>query len=810
MRRPNLAADTTSARMTTVLRWGGALAALLLTTVACSVRPIDDPGVGALSLTSVVYAADGSVLAEFHAAENRLLVDYEDIPRHLRDAVVAIEDERYWLHLGVDLQAVARALIENVEAEGVVQGGSTITQQYLKNTLLTPDVTLDRKLTEAALALRLEAGLTKEEILGNYLNTVYFGNGAYGVGAAAATYFGKQVDELDLAESALLAGFIQSPSRTDPYRYPEAAAERRRVVLQKMAELGWAADDAVATADASPVRIIAKKPPEAVRFPYFTEEVKRRLLDDPALGATATDRYNALFRGGLQIHTTLEPSVQLAAEQAMTSILPDDGPSGALAAIEPRTGYVRALVGGRDFYDEDDPSAQFNLATQGRRQPGSSFKPFVLATALEQNMTLGAVFAGGSETTVETNSGPWLVENYNGLNFPELTLMEATVFSVNVVYAHLVNAVGPDRVANLAEAAGIDEDLEPLHSIALGAQEVSPLQMASAYGTFAADGTHVEPVLVTHIETHEGVNLFEAVPVVTEAFEKDVAVGVTTALTEVVARGTGQQAGIGRPVAGKTGTSQAHRDAWFVGYTPELAAAVWIGFPEGQISMEPPATPFTVTGGTWPAQIWSRFATSALSGTFSMLPTADAGEMVAVEIDTSTGFLAGPLCPRQHVQRVQLPADAVPTVVCPIHNPTGLVEVGALTVPDVITFDLASAVSALNAQGFEVTVDWQEARGLAQGTVFNQEPSPGFPAQTGSSVRLLVVGPAPGTVLGSYLGFPLDQALAELGAMGVTVDVVVQSESVAADAARRSGLVWKQDPGPGSDIAGAVTLWANP
>ena len=382
-----------------------------------------------------------------------------------------------------------------------------------------------------------------------------------------------------------------------------------------------------------------------MRYPYFTEEVKRWLLASPALGDTATDRYNALFRGGLRIYTTLDPLVQESAEAAITDVLPADGPSAALAAVDPRSGEVRALVGGRDFYDQDDPIAQFNLATQGRRQPGSAFKPFVLAAAIDLGHSLDSVFAGGPEIVIATDSGPWLVQNYNELAYPDLTLLEATVFSVNVVYAQLVQATGPDAVAQLASAAGIDSPLADLHSIALGAQEVSPLDMAAGYATFAAEGLHVDTHLVTRIDTADGINLYEVVPVVVQAIERDVANAVTAALTQVVERGTGQQASIGRPVAGKTGTSQQHRDAWFVGYTPELAATVWIGFPEGAISMEPPLTPFTVTGGTWPAQIWARFASVALSGSFELLQSGETGAVINVSVDTSTGFLAGPFCP---------------------------------------------------------------------------------------------------------------------------------------------------------------------
>ncbi|MDH3261746.1 MAG: transglycosylase domain-containing protein [Acidimicrobiia bacterium] len=792
-------------------RWLWLVAAFGLLATACQFQPLEDPGLGDRGLTSVVYASDGSVLAEWHAEEDRALVTYDELPRYLLDAVVAIEDERYWAHAGVDLQALARALIADLESGSIAEGGSTITQQYLKNVVLTPEVTLDRKLAEAALALRLEEGLSKEDILERYVNTVYLGDGAYGVGTAATHYFGKAAHDLTLGESALLAGLIQSPGTTDPYRNPEAALARRRVVLERMVRLGWATQADAETADQEALVLQPQRPGDVSRFPYFTEEVKRRLLDDPALGETATDRYNALFRGGLRIYTTVDPLVQESAELAVASVIGEEAPYAALAAIDPRTGHVLGLVGGRDFYDQEDPVARFNLATQGARQPGSSFKPFVLASALEKGLSLDHIFQGGSSITVQTDSGPWTVGNYNNASFPDLTLLEATVFSVNVVYAQVVDLVGPEAVVEVAKAAGISSDLQPFHSIALGAQEVSPLDMASGYGTFAAEGIHVDPILVTAIETHDGVNIYAAVPVVTEALSREVAQTLTGALTEVVKRGTGQQARIGRPIAGKTGTSQDHHDAWFVGYTPELVAAVWVGFPEGQISMEPPTTPYTITGGSWPAQIWSRFASGALSGTpYGLLAEADTSGQVAVEVDTSTGFLAGPFCPREHVHRIQVPIDSAPNVICPVHNPAGVVAVGSGELPDVIGYDLGTAVAALNGAGFQVKVDYQDGGALAPGTVFGQNPSAGFPAQAGSTVRLAVAGPEPGSVVPSVVGFPLDHAVADLSALGVTVEVVEVAESNPDDAARRAGVVWKQDPAPGAPATGTVKLWANP
>lgn len=788
----------------------GVVAALVAT--ACSVEPLPDPGMGEGALTSTVYASDGSVLAQWHAGENRTLVAYEDIPGYVVDAVVAIEDERFWEHGGVDLRAVIRALVENVEAGDVVEGGSTITQQYLKNVLLTTEVTVDRKLEEAVLALRLEEGLPKETIFERYVNTVYFGHGAYGIGTAARAYFDESLADLTLAEAALLAGLIRRPGSTDPFHDPEAALERRDVVLAKLVELGWATSDDVDAALTEPLVLAPADSASDVRYPYFVEEVKRLLLADTRLAATQEERYDLLFREGLEIHTTLDPGLQAIAEAAVDDIVPGDGPSAALVAIDPRTGHVLAMVGGRDFYDPAAPSAQFNLATQGKRQPGSAFKPFVLAAAAEQGIGLDEVMTAGQSVTIETPSGPWVVDNYNDSVFPDLTLLEATVFSVNVVYARLIDRIGPSSVTEAAAAAGIRSELSPVHSVALGTEEVSVMEMASAYGTFAADGVHVDPILVTSIEDSAGVNIYEAVPVVTQAFDRSVAREVTAALTEVVRRGTGQQARIGRPTAGKTGTSQQHHDAWFVGYTGEMVAAVWVGFPDAQIPLEYPATPYTITGGTWPAQIWAGFAAAALAGVpYGELATADTADLVTVEVDLTTGFLAGPLCPREYVQRIQVPADLAPTVICPVHNPADLSQLDTQVTPDLIGLDLVEALELLAITGQGSTIEWADGEPLAQGTIFGQDPPPGADAVSGSSVRLTVAGPEPGTTVPAVLGLPLADAELCLAEASITnPTVVVEAESDPDDARRRSGMVWKQDPAAGAANDQAVTIWVNP
>ncbi len=784
---------------------------IALIAAACAVEPIEDPGIGAGSLTSVVYAADGTALTEWHAGEDRVLVGYDDLPHYLVDAVVAIEDQRFWVHPGVDLRAMVRAVQADLAAGEVVQGGSTITQQYIKNALLTPEVSLDRKMQEVSLALGIEQTLTKQEIFERYINTAYFGNQAYGIGAAARRYFGKEVSALTLAEAALLAGLIRQPNELDPYEYPNAALSRRQTVLGKMVELGWLTRAEADAAGVAPLELQPEGAADRSLYPYFTDEVRRRLLEEPALGDTPEERYEALTTGGLRIYTTLDPAAQMAAEAAVASVIPDDGPSAALAAVDPRTGYVLAIVGGEDYYDADDPVAQFNLATLGRRQPGSAFKPFALAAALQAGIGLDAEFQGGRSAVIQTDSGRWRVENYNQLSYPNLTLLEATVFSVNVVYARLMNLLDPADVVAVAEAAGITTPLEAVPSVALGTQEVTVLDMASAYATFAAGGLHIDPILVTRIEDPEGRVIYQAVPTIEKAMEPEIAQQVTSALTEVVIRGTGQQARIGRQVAGKTGTTEGQYDAWFVGYTGEISAAVWVGFAQGDRPLQAPYTPYTITGGTWPAQIWARFATGALSGIpYQDLPDADQEELVAVSIDLSTGFLAGPLCPKSDVATIMVRPEDVPTAVCPIHNPEGVALPSPGIVPHVVGRDLAEAVNWLEAAGYQATAEWVGAPGRVPGTVLAQYPAADSIVSPGTKVALTVVGPEPGTETPDVVGLTAADARRALESYGFVVRVVVRSEANAGDAALHSGRVWSQTPAAGAAPTEAITLLVNP
>ena len=567
-----------------------------------------------LAQRSVVLARDGSVLAVLHAEENRSPVTLEDVPEHVVQAILDLEDDRFWEHGGVDLRSTARALFTNVSSGEVLQGGSTVTQQLVKNALLTPEKTVGRKLKEAVLAVRLENEMSKAEILERYLNTVYFGNSAYGVQAAAETYFGKDANDLTKGQAAFLAGLIRNPIGYDPLKYPEEARARRDVAVDRMLALGTLTEEEA-------VRIKRQDLPTAISRPlppgdnHFVEAVKQVLLDDERLGETAQERYNAVFKGGLRITTTLDPRMQRDAQAAVNRVLPASVTRGqfaaALVSIDPSNGAVRAMIGGESF-----EQAKFNLATQGRRQPGSAFKPFVLAAALDAGYSPNDTINGTSPCSIKQPRPlePYEPGNYEGSAGGVMTLTEATAKSVNCAYAKLGVIVGLDKVVEMAHKLGISAPLREFPSLSLGAQEVTPLEMASAYGTFAADGIHHEPRFIERIEDREGKTVVDEDSDGDRVIPSQLARVETQVLRRVVEGGTGTRARLPRQqVAGKTGTSQNHENAWFVGYTPHLSTAVWMGAPGANVAMTNVGG-IRVTGGSYPARIWHDFMIEALEG----------------------------------------------------------------------------------------------------------------------------------------------------------------------------------------------------
>lgn len=567
--------------------------------VSSSLRP--------LAVRSAVYAGDGSLLAVLHAGEDRATVRLADVSPVLRHAIVDFEDAAFWVHKGVSPRAIGRAAVAGVEGGRVVQGGSTITQQLVRNRVLTPERTLGRKLRELVLAMRLEEELGKEAILEEYLNTVYFGRGAYGVEVAAERYFGTSAAGLDVAAAALLAGMIADPTRYDPFAHPDAAERRRQVVLDRMVAMGH-----LSRAEA---RIAADRPlPSVPHFParprdHVVGEVTRRLLRDTRLDSTAEQRYDRLFRGGLRIQTTIDSKMQAAAETAVRETVPPSPFAAALVAVDPRNGETRAMVSG-----SGPDASEFNLVTQGARQAGSLFKVVTLTAALENDHSPNELVDGSSPCRfpLPELDQVWRVDNYEGSRGGIVTLREATVRSLNCAFARLVFAVGPDRVVEMAGRLGVRQALKPVPSVTLGSEAVSPLEMATVFATLAAEGDRHDPILIRRVDATDGV-VFAEQPRGVRVVDRWVARTVTSVLEGVITDGTGRGADIGRAAAGKTGTAQEWRDAWFGGYTPDLAAVVWMGSPAGEIPMTDVGG-IRVVGGSYPARIWAMFMRSALEG----------------------------------------------------------------------------------------------------------------------------------------------------------------------------------------------------
>jgi membrane peptidoglycan carboxypeptidase len=611
-----------------------------------------------------VYDRDGRQLAVLRR-EFRERVTLDEVPTVLVDAVLAAEDRRFRQHGGVDVRAIGRAALANTAAGEVSQGGSTITQQLVKN-LYMPDAerTAATKLEEALLARELEAEHDKDWILTEYLNTVYFGAGAYGVHAAAQTYYGLELDELHAGQAALLAGLIRSPGTLDPVAEPDAARARRDLVLDAMVETGALTLEEAADARARPLAVTARPTAPAVAEPHVVDLVVRTLLSDPTFGATEADRAARLYGGGLRIHTTIDPRAQAAARAAMAAALPDEGdPDAAVVTVDPATGHVIAAASSVP-HDE----LQFDLATQGRRQPGSTFKTFVLTTAVTDGWRPDDRISG-AQGRIATGSGVWEVRNADRRSYGAIRLEDAIRASVNGAFARLVLEVGPGRVAALAKAMGVASPVEDNAPIALGglADCCTPLDMASAYATLAALGVHRPTTVIDRIEDASGATVWRPSESATQVVPTGVAWLVTQMLQTVVTSGTGRAAAVeGWEVAGKTGTVDGYRDAWFVGYTPTQATAVWVGHHEARIPMRGVQGRRVVTGGSIPAEIWRDHVAALLVGVTPVPFTLPDREIVTVEVDPRTGLLAAPWCPGEPSP---VPRILRPTETCPSPNP---------------------------------------------------------------------------------------------------------------------------------------------
>ncbi len=556
---------------------GAAVAALW----AFTILPRTLPSVTALEtfqplVGTKVYDDNDELITEMHV-ERRIFVPLAHIPQALRDAVIATEDKRFYYHWGIDPIGIARAVAQNYRRGRIVEGGSTITQQLTKVLFLTPDKSLERKLKEAVLALELERRYPKDRILEMYLNQVYFGHGAYGVEAAARTYFGKSVSELNVREAALLAGLPRAPTTYSPFEHGEAARRRRDVVLRRLVEYGALKDAEAKRLARADLGLI---PPERRRTTgqYFLDYVQQTL--EAKYGA------DMVFKGGLNVYTTLSPTMQLAAEQSLRDGLkalegrtvkgrPGEHPEGAIVTIEPNTGYVRAMVGGYDFF-----RSEFNRAVQARRQPGSAFKPFIYIAALESGLTPATrVDDAPVSYAVGANGQSWKPENYDRKFRGSTTLQQALEESVNVVTVKIQERVGLSRTIQVARRFGISSPLDLNLSLALGTSDMTLIELTSAYGALANQGQWLPPTTIRYVTDPQGKLLEEHLPEPREAVSPETAFVITHMLKGVVERGTGQAAkALGRPVAAKTGTTNDYSNAWFIGYTPRLATGVWVGY----------------------------------------------------------------------------------------------------------------------------------------------------------------------------------------------------------------------------------------
>lgn len=571
--------------------------------VAISLPKLADVKPREISLTSKMYDGGGHLLTELHAEEDREWAELGQIPPQMQWSVIAIEDNRFYEHKGIDYQSIGRALFRDIAVGGVVEGGSTITQQYVKKVYLTDERTFMRKVREATLSWEIEKTLSKKQILERYLNTIYFGSGSYGVKAASRNYFGKPLHKLTLAESAMLAGLIKSPDGTSPRRSMKLAKARQVVVLNRMAQLKLISDKQAQSAANEKIKIVPKIK-ESKTMGYFVQYVRSYLLENYGV-----DR---VFGGGLRVYTTINPRMQAAAERAVDSTLNQYGdPSASLVSISPRSCEIKAMVGGRDFTKN-----KFNLAVQSRRQTGSSFKIFVLAAALKEKKSIYDTYTSAPQTIhIPGSTVPWKVSN-SGSYRGSITIEQATVWSDNTVYAQMMMDVGARDVVKTAHAMGITSELEPVPAIALGGltNGVSPLEMTNAITTLAANGQRCEPIFIRKITDARGNVLEDFKTTKVKALNPALAKLENRVLSKVIAGGTGKRAAIGRPAAGKTGTAQNYRDAWFVGYTPDLATSVWMGYPGSQISMRN-VHGIRVMGGTFPAEIWAKFMREALKFT---------------------------------------------------------------------------------------------------------------------------------------------------------------------------------------------------
>ena len=819
--------------------------------------------------SSVVVSNNGTLITTLVAPENRTSARrLDEIPEMVRNAVLAIEDERFYEHDGFDIKAIIRAARSNLEAGGISQGGSTITQQYVKLAIIENlEQTASRKLEELWYATRLEDQYGKDFILLQYLNTVYFGHGAYGIKAAALSYFNKNVTELKIAEAAMLAGLLKAPSRYDPFRDYTAGLKRSHLVLDRMLANEFITREEHTVALASPPQLEEYEARLETTYPagHFVEEVRRWFLNNPVFGANRSLREMLLYEGGLRIETTIDLTLQERSEQTIETYMPSNQghPDAAVVVMNPQTGHVLAMVGGRDFFANDE-DAKVNLTMGNGRQAGSSFKPIALAAALESGWEPTAIykapnvveffipgtdeenrvwrvsggvnghdapeprFEKGAKATFQylmregnleapsdhveviayqdkpdddleyvgvriaewINNRRWeykqntlfdyrieILESFPGWSWeptdkqllkapppvPEVDLIKATRRSYNTVFAQLSMQLGAQRVTNMARRLGVQSPVQPVNSNVLGTSDVTLLDMAAAYSTFANRGVSIPPAMVTRVSRSDGKTLWTWKRNQERALDTKTVDQLTWILEGTITEGTGHRAQIDRPAAGKTGTTQNYADALFVGYTPQRAAAVWVGFPQGQIPMVPPTTERKVYGGTYPALIWQEVMTAA-------------HEQIPI-----TNFASPP--PSSTTTTTKPPAEAIPT-------------------PELLGLTIENAQNLLNQinNGIEITTVVEvEISGTEPGTIIGQSPNLGTALRPGDSI-LVEIAIEPKLVekvrIPEVSGQLLSDTSQLIVAEGLGYETTIVSDPD--DPNRLTGVIWRQDPPAGT------------
>jgi len=769
-----------------------------------------------LSRVSRIFADSGEVLAELHDGRNSEPVTYEEVPETLVFAILAAEDSGFFEHEGIDFQAIMSAAIDNLVSDRT-RGGSTITQQVVKNAFVGAEVTIQRKVTEAFVAAEVERRFPKERILEFYMNSVYFGAGAYGVKTAAEEFFAKTMDQLSISEAATLSVMVRNPSLYNPRRRPEEVLRRRDQVIQEMQENGWITETEGDAAIEEPLGVV-DAPLRRGQADHVVAEVKRQLLNDPEfafLGDSPEERKKSVFGcpaddvaceggGGLQVFTTIDLELQQKANEILATWLPlppyeenvakckeilpnetDDFlaryaethscvPTGAMTMVDNWTGAVRVMASGLPF-----DFSQFDLAVQGRRNPGSSFKPFGLVAALENGFTMGHTWSGKSPVKIEcpfpcapNGSNIWTVSNA-GASYGVIDLAQATYGSVNAVYAQLSLEVGPEKIVEVAKRMGVDESaLDPVLSIVLGSSAVTTREMANAFSNFATNGLHADDYVIAKIVNSQGETIYEHQEEATQVADPAIFAAAHRALRVVPVSGTAPRANIGIPQGGKTGTHQSYLDAWYVGYTPEFSTAVWVGYEAQQVPLENVVIngqPYDrVFGGSVPAPIWAEF----MSYVHQDLPVTD--------------------FPPE-------PANIGKYLVPP---PT--------TVPNVIGLSEDSAVAKLREAKLNASVERIPSLEPA-GTVVRQSVGGGATVKQGSFVTIYIsTGELPIGPLPNLIGLTMDEALDIVSAFeldtGVKVNLVQQE--IGTPNQDLVGRIVQTTPPPASEVQGMVDVVA--